>query len=316
MKTVTDYILSIFLTIGVIFGLVPDIIGGRTSYTPEDESIILSCAVVSDTHCDSNSFRDRNSNLRKAFAGINRGSVKTDVLLNVGDITNSGVEREYINLRRFISVYAKPAEVVACIGNHDSWHESADPDYERAKKLFIRYVNGNGIETDKVYYSVKIKGCLFIALGTEGLDIDGTAPIYSDEQVSWFDRQLTEGEKTGMPVFVLCHRPAPGHNGYSGSGCIPQSIEDVLRKHSDADNPIIYFSGHCHTFSQNCMEKAGNIYYVSLPSTQYNDETENECNDNGGMGFVMEVYSDRVILKARNFIKDKYIDGYRFEITR
>lgn len=313
MEAVISYITSIFVTISVIFSLIPNIFGTVKTYSPEESGIILNCAVVSDTHADNNSFRDRTNILRKAYSGIAESTEEIDVLLNIGDITNSGDTREYWNERRLESVYIKPRHMVACMGNHDSWHGSADPDYEKATELFLKHLKNNGIETDRVYYSTVIDGYYFICLATETLDLHENQPTYSDEQLNWLDGELTKAEKSGLPVFVLSHKPIDGRNGMTSS-VIPAKVDEILQKHASTEAPILFFSGHHHTFAPSDYESENNVYYFNLPSMEYNDETVGECNDNGGMGLTMEVYESKIIINSRNFIKDKNIDGYRLEI--
>lgn len=313
MNLIIEYVLSILITLQAVFSLAPNILGTVTTYGPEEDGIILNCAVVSDTHADTNYFRDRSDILRKAYAGINESIEKIDVLLNIGDITNSGTSKDYLTQNLLQRFYIQAANTVACMGNHDSWNGSAEPDYEQAKKNFLLYVKRNGIETDKVYYSTVIDGYYFICLGTEKLDLHEELPLYSEEQLEWFDAQLTEAEKSGLPIFVLCHRPIAGRNGMNTS-LLPMAVDEILQSHSDYEKPILFFSGHCHTFAPENFDSENNIHYINLPSLEYNDETEYECNEHGGMGLTMEVYSDKIILKSRNFITDSFIDGYRYEI--
>ena len=314
MEIVTNFLLSVLTTAGLILSLLPNLCGLVTTYAPEQDDILLNCAVVSDTHADSNLFRDRTDTLRKAYAGIGESSRKIDVLLNIGDITNSGSKKDYRTQKRLEKAYIRPSHTVACFGNHDSWNGSADPHYDEAKRLYLQYIAGKGIDSKTVYYAAQIDGYYFICLGTESLDLHENLPTYSAEQLQWFDRMLTEAEKTDLPVFVLSHLPITGRNGI-GSSPLPQTVDEILQSHAGSGKPIFFFSGHCHDFTPAILDSANNVYYINMPSTEYNDQTEYVCNDNGGMGLAMEIYADKVILKARNYITDQWIDGYRFEIT-
>lgn len=313
MEMVLEYILSILLTVQIIFSLGPNLFGQVKSYEPERDNVILNCAVVSDTHADRNYFRDRSDILRNAYAGINESSEKIDVLLNIGDITNSSNKLDYATELMLEKAYIRARNTVACMGNHDSWNESADPDYDEAARLFKSYLQHNRIKSEKVYYSTVIDGYYFICLATEALDLHGALPVYSDEQLEWFSNELDRAEESGLPIFVLCHRPIAGRNNMNTS-LLPAAVDEILQNHSDYDKPILFFSGHCHTFSPAIFDSENNIYYINMPSLEYNDEVEYECNENGGMGVTMEVSEDSIVLKARNFIKDEWIDGYRFEI--
>ena len=313
MNAVIEYILSIVITLETFFSLTPNLLGNVTSYTPENEGVLLNCAIVSDTHADTNIFRDRTNKLRIAYAGINESSEDIDVLLNIGDITNSGTRKDYRTQKQLERRYIKAKHIVACMGNHDSWNESADPDYDEAVRLFLNYLKKKDINADKVYYSTVIKGYHFICLATESLDLHENTPVYSDTQLEWLDSELTKAEESGLPVFVLSHMPVNGHNGISSSA-LPARVGEILESHSAYGKPILFFSGHYHDFTPNIFDSEGNVYYINLPSLEYNDDTEYDCNDKGGQGLTMEVYENRIILKARNFITDKWADGYRLEI--
>lgn len=282
-------------------------------YSPEGNGVILNCAVVSDTHTDSNALRDRNFILRNAYSGIGRSSRRIDVLLNAGDITNSGTAMEYAICNTLYRTYINPRHYVACMGNHDSWNGSASPDYNRAKRLFLSHLRANGTNADNVYYYEKINSYYFICLGTEGLDHDDIKPVYSEKQLKWFDSVLTEAVKSKKPVFVLSHKPVAGYNN-AGTDCVPSRVDAIMKAHATKSSPVIFFSGHLHHFGKKMYDRGGNVFYVNLPSTEYNDGTQFYANDKGGTGLVMEVYSDRVVLRARNFIKDSFIDGYRYVI--
>lgn len=313
MNAVIAYIVSIFITLQTIFSLLPQM--SKVTYSPAHDNVILNCAVVSDTHADNNSFRDRTNILRRAYTGIGNSSEPIDVLLNAGDITNSGDTREYWNEERLEDVYIKPAHTVACLGNHDSWNGSADPHYDKALSLFYGYLKTRGIQTDKPYYATVIEGYYFICLGTESLDLHEAAPIYSEAQLQWFDDTLTKAEQSNLPIFVLTHKPIEGHHGITGDSVTSAAFDGVLQGHSSYAKPILVFSGHHHTFGKQNYESQGNIYYFNLPSMEYNDETEGKCNDKGGMGLTMEVYENEIIIRSRNFIKDKNIDGYELVIS-
>ncbi|MCR5523984.1 MAG: metallophosphoesterase [Clostridia bacterium] len=314
MDKIISLITSVILTLSTVISLIPDIAGTVKSYSPESGDVKLSCVVMSDTHADGDPFRDRNDKLRRIFAGVSECERETDAILNIGDITNSGSASEYRNLKRIEKVYCRVKNTVACLGNHDSWNQSSDPDYAEAKRLFLGYIGSHGIQSEEVYYSTVINGYHFICLGTEDIDHEENLPVYSEKQLGWFDAELTAAKESGLPVFVLCHRPLAGHNGIQTSS-VPQRVDEILKAHSSDGKPVVIFSGHCHSFTPECFERDGNLCYMNLPSIQYNDETEYECNDSGGLGFAMEVSGDRIVFRARNFITDKWIDGYRYEVN-
>ncbi|MCQ2470647.1 MAG: metallophosphoesterase [Clostridia bacterium] len=315
MSAVLDYIVSMFVTISLLFNMLPAIMNHAPLYSPESEDVKLNCVVVSDTHFDNNYFRDRTDIMRKTYLGIGKCSEDIDVMMNLGDITNSGSKAEYRHANVITKTYVKPKNYVACIGNHDSWNGSADPDFDTALSLYFKHLKAFGIKTDKVYYSQEIEGYWFICLGSESIDIDDCPLNYSEEQLQWFNDTLAQAVQSEKPVFVLNHKPIAGHNGVEYDYGLPSEIEEIMNKYDTKESPVLYFSGHRHTFApENAFERDGDVYYLNLPSTEYNDDTIGTPNDNGGMGVTMEVYENKIVIKYRNFIKNEFVDGFRFEI--
>lgn len=311
MELVIDYIRSVFSTLCVICMLLPKISGlVKPTWSPENSEAVLNCVVVSDTHLDGNLFRDRNDKLRRIYTDISLCERKVDVLLNVGDMTNSGVDREYRNIRR-LERYLKVDHTVVCLGNHDSWYGSDTLDYPSALANFTGYLAKKGIDTQKAYYSTEINGYHFICLATEASDHDEILPVYSEKQLDWFDRELSSAVDSGLPVFVLSHLAAAGKNGITSSN-LPERVNEILLSHAGSAAPILFFSGHHHTFSPSILENEGSIYYINMPSTQYNDEFGDD--ENGGLGMTMEVCRNSITLRVRNFITETFPEGYRFEI--
>lgn len=312
MENVISLIRSVFITLGVIAQLLPCRFGlTQNKWSPENEDAVLNCVIFSDTHTDGDPFRDRNDKLRKVYTGASSCTAPIDVVLNVGDLTNSGTAKDYRNVRNF-DFWMKAENTVVCLGNHDSWNGSDTLDYDTALKNFTNYLAKHDIKTKTAYYAKAVKGVYFICLATERCDHDELTPVYSETQLNWFDETLTEAEKSGMPVFVLSHIPLSGKNGI-GRTTLPDEVHDVLLAHSDYEKPILFFSGHYHDFSRNILENEKNFYYINMPSTQYNDEFGSE-DERGGLGMTAELCGNKLILRVRNFITGTFVDGYRFEI--
>ena len=308
-----ETILAVIITLNTIFSLLPGMMPTSKCYEAESpDDVLLNAVIAADLHTDAQASRDRTNILRKAFVGISKDKTDLDAVIFAGDNTNCGDEAEYANLRRLTSVYLKTDRIIPAMGNHDSWHHSDDPDYEKAEELFQDYCAHCGIDTDKNYYSTAVNGFYFIVLGTETIMHNGSR--ISDVQAEWFDKTLGEACESGKPIFIICHQTLAGHNGIrsddddAGSiGKDSAKIEAILNKHAaDSDNPIFFFSGHLHVLNDSTHEKNGNIHYVTLPSLEYTY--------GGGLGFVLEVYSDKVLLRCRNFITDCYVDHYEYSI--
>ena len=289
----------LLVSISLIFSLLAQNIGVMPSHHAQD--IRLKAVLISDIHADADFTRDRTNLMRQMFAALGRTQNDADTLVMSGDLTNSGDLREYINLINCLNVYCRIKDRVPEMGNHDSWHHSDDPDYEKAEKYFRMFCSWNGIKTDKVYYTKEVCGIPFIVLGVEAGDFD--TPYHSDEQMNWFEERLGEAVKGGKPVFVICHKPI------EDMGDCAARMEQILAGAAEnAAAPVIYVSGHCHEIGENTFAQPHErLIYLNLPSVLYTED--------GGLGFVAEVRDGEVTLTGMNFLEDRALEDYTYHIT-
>ena len=99
---------------------------------------------------------------------------------------------------------------------------------------------------------------------------------------------------------------------WPGSDVGPQGEELDAILHG-CGTQVFYFSGHLHMGiyeNGNGLTQQGNVTYVNVPGfgeeCLYGDLTD------AGMGWQMEVYDDRVVLRLRNFAKSAWVDGYTY----
>ena len=277
----------------------------------------LRAVIAADLHTDADPYRDRTDVLRRAFAGIRRDG-PTDLLALCGDITNCGDEKEYALLRRLQKAYLGEIRVLPQIGNHDSWHHSDDPNYPLAARLFQRFCRDCGLLTDKNYYYATVKGFPFIVTGTQAL-CHNKPTLYRDQLV-WLDAVLAKGVRTGKPVFVLSHQPPQGRNGVTpelheaGMGDCSEEVDALLQKYAaTAQAPILFFSGHIHWLTPECIEKAGdNLYFINLPSLEYGGKGDPGCPP--GAAALVTVSGSTVTVTMRDFIQGKTIPGYEIRL--
>lgn len=301
-----DAIKRFFAMLMVIFTCMP-----QAMFAPKQKKeadVLLNAVVIADIHTDGDPTRDRNNLLRQEFTGLTRYAGKTDALIMDGDITNCGDRKEYINIKSMLRTYVKTGQLIPVMGNHDSWNQSSDPDFEEATRLFQKFCRFCKIKTDRNYYSIEVKGYKFIILGTEALSHDQAT--FSDEQLGWLDSELAAEAGNGKPVFIMCHQTLEGKNGTSGpgdGGCIgsqsPQ-VEAILKKYADNGMTLLYTSGHMHDMGTNSFQKDGNIYYLNLPAFQYD----------GGIGCSIKVYEDRIALQFVDYLNGTELEDYSFDI--
>lgn len=226
---------------------------------------------IADLHTDGDWFRDRTGILREGFRGI-REYDGIDAVITCGDITNCGDESEYENLLRLKIDYLGRGTFLPCFGNHDSWNQSADPDFPNAVRLFEKFCSDCGAETGNVYYEKTVCGHPFIFLGTERIDFDG--PYISPAQSAWFEKALTSAAETGRDMFVVFHQPPEGSHGFTGRASMGEysaefnAIMMKCAKKTEAD--VFFVSGHTHKFGDgSALRIRENLYYINIPSFEY-----------------------------------------------
>lgn len=257
-----------------------------------------------------------------------------DSLLHVGT-------SQWELLTEYLKGFEKP--VYAVQGNHDiadsgKWNPVCcnRTNWDKFLKSWIDYSNTaantqkyeNAVTKDDgvSYYDTVINGYEFIFLEIPR----GEAPYYSfgDAQLEWLDKKLSENDTSGKPVFVFGHVPTETElsGGYwdaqlksSGSDA---AIKAVLQKHPSA----IYTSGHTHfsldtdfaaVLNGNGTEPTymndGGMATVCIPKTPGNAD---DCNEViGSEGLILEVYSDRIVVRSRSFTENKWISRGLCEIT-
>lgn len=277
------------------------------------EGVLLTAALTADLHTDGDGFRDRNNKLRKAFSSLSHAKRKLDAVVMAGDITNSGHIYEYTHLKSYTKKYLTASHIIPQFGNHDARGCSIYPYFDEATELFLDYCNFCGMKTekDKNYYYHIVNNCYFIMLAAERLPHDEA--YISAEQAEWFEKILNEAKKSMKPVIVVNHQPPLTRNDAEEVWVIGEGgekVEEIMLKFATEATPIIYISGHMHRMGKNTYEKVENIHYLNLPSLQYGPD-EKEV---GAYGFVMEIYNRSIVLRCRDFKKNKWIDEYFYEI--
>ena len=291
---------------------VPSLAKARLLPPRATDACELRAIFAADLHTDADPCRDRTDVLRRAFAGIRRDG-PCHVLALCGDLTNCGDEKEYALLRRLKNVYLNEIRVLPQMGNHDSWHHSDDPNYPLAERLFVQFCRECGPVTDKTYYYATVRGFPFIVTGTEALCHN--KPTVSPAQLDWLDKALGKAVRTGRPVFVLSHQPPQGRNGVTpelheaGMGDCSAAVDEILLKHAAAAvAPILFFSGHIHWLTKDCVEQPHeHLYYVNLPSLEYGGKGEPGCGP--GSAALVTVKGNTVEVRMRDFIAGKDVPG-------
>ena len=291
---------------------------------PLYDGIKLNCTIVSDTHID----------IKNPTPWIPRGYLKgalkdsqnslspVDAFITVGDTTSRGQKVNWEMAKSCFDKFTPAKHICLTVGNHDLWH---DNDFDAAIVEFYKYselISGRKLTTP--YFSEVINGYHFIFLGNDAES--GCAAHIGDEQFEWFKDEMAKGGESGKPIFVFCHQSLNQKHGLprtwdrhekpdrpldeGGIGERSEEIEDVLKSYKN----VFYFSGHSHMGlgGENCkknegystIEQEGSLTLVNLPclsGRNHHGETPSM-----GIGFQLEAYEDKVILRPRHYLKHQW----------
>ena len=302
-------------------------IGISTAFAPVDgENVKLTFAAVSDTHMTDS--EARLFLLKLGLSDMENASRPLDAFVHTGDITDHGYERQWLMLRKGFDVHTPAKNIILAEGNHDTWTGEKPDRFSPSKELFIRFNKEiSDREIDNVYYSTEINGYTFIVLGSED---DGVDAYISEAQFAWFENEIEKASESGLPVFIVFHQPLnlthglPGTWGEDDATDISGGIGDqsdrfnaILQKYKN----VFYLSGHIHNgvanedtsslYGYSSVETHGNVTSVNLPS--YSNVTFRGEMTNG-LGFVVEVYDDEVIIRTRSFSNGIWYSQYTYTI--
>ena len=258
------------------------------------DELITSFTVLSDIHIEGNNYQTF-----KEFSEILKevhNSEDNDSLVFLGDNTMNCQDIESIFFYGALKA-AKPADNLVIIpGNHDFGNGTGD--YEMYRDRFLKYANFAGADIDNTYYYKVINGCYFIVLSTESDTVNDMN--ISDAQLQWLKGVLDEAAKTDRPIFVFNHHPI----NYIQNGEYTR-LSDVI---DDYDN-LLYFCGHTHApLSSSSVSVVNGVQQINIPKSTEHATEGYEC----GIGAVVEVYEDEVILRFRDFDDGEWIEGYEY----
>lgn len=245
---------------------------------------------------------------------------KLDAILVAGDMAENGLLCEYQYMTDKLTG-AKTENFINAVGNHDVRLKAC---YKNTVKRFCSFTNtlnkrvGSGLTIDSLHYSYELNGYKFIVLGTDKTKFEES--YFYEEQFAWLDSELAEATKTGKPAFVICHQPFCYTHGLPDTWDIPIESAGSIGKQSDRVKAILnkydnvfYLTGHLHNgIGKFTYEKIGRINSVSLPALTM-PNSNGDCNEIG-IGFIMEVYDNHILFRARNFVKGEYLPDFDVDI--
>lgn len=253
----------------------------------------------------------------KALHDLHNIDPNTAAMIINGDIVNNGRVESYQKINEILDHHPHPKNVYFTIGNHEFFkNDGNEPSIQR----FLEFS-----KLEKIYYEKIISGYPFIFLGSESWGPVGSkekdSAVLSTEQLNWLAERAEHYKQIDMPVFVFLHQPMPrtlyGTDlEYYENGVI--QAEELKRILSEMKN-VFYFSGHTHwdmrfpdmlaLRSSIIFVNTGAIYDTWGPDGEGNDTV---IDPEGSQGLYIQVYSDRIEIKGRDFTNQQWIQEYQY----
>ena len=280
-----------------------------------DSEPLLKFSAVSDVHIK----KDLNDENCIHFTNFLKDTVEitpdSDGIFIVGDMANSGNEQEYKNLYKLHGSVEGAPDLYLAVGNHDLYHRST----QVQTKLFAKYATlPDGTHPKSSHYDFWMNGYHFIILGNDKM-VDNLYTTLSEETLKWLDETLAENYDPSRPAFIFLHQSL--YNTVSGSlkgqhwnGVLQEceaGFRAVLKKYPEA----IMFNGHSHWPLDSKAEMF--VSDGSLPNIFNTGSTAYLANEiilyiKGSQGLYVYVYKDKVIVKGRDFLNNKWIPKAQF----
>ena len=271
----------------------------------DGNNVKLSFAAIADTHLPDRESAEKN--LENAFLDVKNAKNRIDALLLAGDIADYGLKKEYERFFRVFLKYKNDLKLFVTMGNHDArfFFKTASS----AVNTGIEKLLGINLN-NKPYYSYDVNGYTFIVLCTEKAVLEKA--YISKAQIEFFDKELSRATADGKPCFVMCHQPFAFTHGLPGvwkTGDMGEQNDEVRAVMEKYEN-VFFINGHLHggvcEYVEEILNEEKNVISVSIPG--YRKEN-NFGQTDAGVGYLCEVYDDRVVFRARNFLTGKNLSG-------
>lgn len=286
--------------------------------TPPTGTKRYTFGLISDTHLQPVSSALESTRLETAMAWFEEQGAA--FVCHSGDITNHGFYNgdgstdllQFADHKRIRELYPNLPIYAAC-GNHDSYFT---PITENLTELQL--YTGYGL-----YYSVEHDNDLFIFIGQPS----SGSPM-NEEELAWLEGLLnTNADKR---CFVFIHPYISDDSGNTlnayGNALLPQTSNTTKRLKTALTNhgKCVIFHGHSH-FRQAEQEKDKTTNYTnkngfhsvhvpSLAAPAYVVDGERTQTTAESYGYLVEVYDDCIVLRGRDFVRNKWSGIGTFKI--
>ncbi|MBQ7548020.1 MAG: metallophosphoesterase [Clostridia bacterium] len=237
-----------------------------------------------------------------------------DALIFAGDIAENGDAAEYRMVSQILrDVCPNAFRHFLCVpGNHDVRLKN----YVRQVDVFNRFIASvpGGIPSGDAHHchTVRMRGYTFLLMGSDASTFEGA--YIGTRQLRWIDEELYKAN--GKPVFIINHQTLHRTNGlpktWLGRGSWRGSVgwqSDALREVFERYRNVIFITGHLHYgTSRYTYEDHGAFKALSVPTISV--VNHGICTADT-QGYVLSVYDDRILAKARIFGEGRYLEKER-----
>jgi 3',5'-cyclic-AMP phosphodiesterase len=313
---------SFFLTVIFLFLSIPNLSADANKRLHTNQPT-LQFPVISDVHICGDPRRidgklicqnQRDDKFKTALEDIQTVAPNHKAIAIVGDLTNHGLDIQYDKFMDLLFWAGNPEVArILSIGNHEFFENKYWYRPQLTNEMLMnRFVQKTYM--DGIYYDKWIEGYHFIALGSEGMFPPYYNSAYiSERQFTWLEATLKHGATPNKPIFVFLHQPI--RNTVYGSQSLygdhaGEMLKRILKKYPQ----VILFSGHSHYRLDHprtvhhegfTMVNTGAIYYIA---------DEYQKNMELSQGLIVDVFKDRVDIKAREFSNGTWIKTYSIKL--
>lgn len=270
-----------------------------------------------------------------------------------GDISADGERNAFEKFNTIASVYDFP--VYTCTGNHDvssdytlaNWQELINTGvYGENKADGVKAVASNGL--DFVYAPESLGGDAFIFLSQYQWDYgEAHSRILTDAQLDWLEGQLETYKDNTVYLFfhTFLNNPVEGENPHMGEGNLENNVgrhynlaftegcpdevrfEDMMDEYEN----VVFFNGHSHwAYDMQELNPQLNITnyggeyatMVHISSVSSPRRTTPDIDDSSehymrsSEGTLVEVYEDRIVFTACEFLKGQFLSYATYVVER
>ncbi len=289
---------------------------------PDEVKLVF--ATIADPQV-SNYMFGRYQSFQEACIDLRNAETEFDAIVGIGDIAENGLAEEYQLV--YDEINGISDRYIMATGNHDIRLRLYSQSVSRFS-TFTNSLNKNESMTQNAYaegklaYTEVVNGYKFIVMGSDKTEFEEA--YISPEQLKWLDSELAAAN--GDPVFVILHQPLKlthnlpttwgnGTNKEAGSvGDQSEEIREILTKHAENGN-VFLITGHLHAgFSQYSYQNLDGIHSFNVPALSIENKDGDEGGNGSGLTYIVEVYEDKVLFRARNCEKGEWLPKWNVTV--